>query len=97
MRPYSSETVRAGLTPYQALASGTRNPAEYHGASDEFGTVEKGKRADLLLVEGHPLLRGRWLPRAELQRRMDGVADEIRRYEEYLTQQRRPPIRRTSP
>lgn len=88
--------VRAGLTPYQAIATGTRNAAEYLGALDEFGTVEEGKRADLLLVEGNPLddvanvqriagvmLRGRWLPQADLQRELDGVAEEIRRYEEY--------------
>lgn len=93
--------VRAGLTPYQALATGTRNAAEYLGALDEFGTVEVGKRADLLLVEGNPLadvanarrlagvmLRGRWLPQPELQHQLDGVADEIQRYEAYLAKPR---------
>ena len=47
--------VAAGLTPYQALAAGTRNPAEFVRASKEWGTIEKGKRADLLLLEANPL------------------------------------------
>lgn len=97
--------VKAGLTPYQAIAAGTRNAAEYLGSIDEFGTVEEGKRADLLLVEGNPLddvsnvqriagvmLRGRWLPQAELQRALDGVAEEVRRYEVYMTKQRAEPV-----
>ena len=88
--------VAAGLTPYEAIAAGTRNAAEYLGALAEFGTVEVGKRADLLLVDGNPLddvanvqrisgvmLRGHWLPRAALQRELDKVAEEIRRFEEY--------------
>lgn len=70
----------AGLTPYQILESGTRNPAVYVGAEKEFGTVEVGRRADLLLVDANPLadvanvarrsgvmVRGRWYPEAELR------------------------------
>ena len=38
--------VAAGLTPYQALAAATRNPAEFLGASQQWGTIEPGKRAD---------------------------------------------------
>lgn len=47
--------VRAGLTPYQALAAATRNPAEFFGASAEWGTIEVGKRADLVLLSANPL------------------------------------------
>ena len=47
--------VTAGLTPYQALAAATRNPAEFVGALSEWGTIEKGKRADLVLVDANPL------------------------------------------
>jgi imidazolonepropionase-like amidohydrolase len=47
--------VRAGLTPYQALATATRNPAEFLGATAEWGTIERGKRADLVMVTGDPL------------------------------------------
>ena len=72
--------VAAGMTPYQVLEAGTRNPAEYLGAAKEFGTVEVGKRADLILVDANPLadvanvarrsgvmLRGRWYPESELR------------------------------
>lgn len=47
--------VAAGLTPYQALASGTRNVAVYLGNEKEAGTVAVGKRADLVLLEANPL------------------------------------------
>lgn len=73
--------VEAGLTPYQALQTATRNPAEFFGASREWGTIETGKRADLLLLDADPLtdisntsriagtmIGGRWLPRAILDR-----------------------------
>jgi imidazolonepropionase-like amidohydrolase len=75
--------VEAGLTPYQALATGTRNVAEYFGTLEESGTIAAGKRADLVLVAGNPLadvrhvarpagvmLGGHWLDRAELERRL---------------------------
>jgi imidazolonepropionase-like amidohydrolase len=75
--------VAAGLTPYQALETGTRNIARYFGTERETGTVERGKRADLVLLEADPLvdirnttkragvmLRGRWLPQAEIEGRL---------------------------
>lgn len=75
--------VAAGLTPYQALETGTRNIARYFGIERETGTIEKGKRADLLLLDADPLadirnttrragvmVRGRWLPQPEIERRL---------------------------
>src|SRR5882724_5329409 len=47
--------VQAGLTPLQALQSATRNPAEFLGKLEEQGTIEPGKFADLLLLDGNPL------------------------------------------
>jgi imidazolonepropionase-like amidohydrolase len=71
--------VEAGLTPYQALVTATRNPAEFLGASRQWGTIEVGKRADLVLVSANPLdditnterirgvaIGGRWLDRTTL-------------------------------
>ena len=52
--------VQAGLTPYQALLTGTRNPAQYFGTLDSTGTVAVGKRADLLLLEHNPLEPARY-------------------------------------
>jgi imidazolonepropionase-like amidohydrolase len=79
--------VKAGLTPYQVLESGTRNAAVYLNAEKEFGTVEVGKVADLILVNGNPLkdvsnvakrtgvmLRGKWLPESELVKLLDAIA-----------------------
>jgi imidazolonepropionase-like amidohydrolase len=75
--------VKAGLTPYQALLTATRNPAQYLNRLDERGTVAVGKRADLVLLSGNPLTdirhtrepsgvmnAGRWFDRAELDRRL---------------------------
>jgi imidazolonepropionase-like amidohydrolase len=42
--------VRAGLTPYQVLRSGTHSVAEYFGTLDRTGTVAVGRQADLLLL-----------------------------------------------
>ena len=47
--------VQAGLTPMEALQSATRNPVEYQGLLNSFGTIEKGKTADLLLLDANPL------------------------------------------
>lgn len=71
--------VAAGLTPYQALAAGTRDAAAYFGEADSAGTVALGRRGDLVLLNANPLqdiansssiagvlLNGRWLPRATI-------------------------------
>jgi imidazolonepropionase-like amidohydrolase len=47
--------VEAGLTPMEALVTATRRPAEMLGEQDVFGTVEPGKRADLLILSANPL------------------------------------------
>ncbi len=73
--------VNAGLSPYEALATSTRNVAAYFGMLDSAGTVEAGKRADLILLTGNPLddirrtsdiagvmVAGRWLPHSVAER-----------------------------
>lgn len=59
--PHGSSTLRemellvkAGLTPTEALMAGTSNSAKAIGLIDDRGTIEKGKRADLVLVKGTP-------------------------------------------
>ena len=44
----------AGLSPLAAITAGTRNAAAAMGVSDRIGTIEPGKEADLLVVEGDP-------------------------------------------
>jgi len=83
--------VDAGLSPYEAIKAGTSNAAEFLAASDEFGTVAEGMRADLLLLGGNPLddvdnvravsgvmLRGKWLPKKELDEILEAIAVLIR-------------------
>jgi imidazolonepropionase-like amidohydrolase len=47
--------VDAGLTPAEALAAATINPARALGRGHEQGTVERGKLADLLILDADPL------------------------------------------
>lgn len=47
--------VEAGLTPLEALQSATRNPAAFLGMLDSLGTVERGKVADLVILDANPL------------------------------------------
>ncbi|MCA1839056.1 MAG: amidohydrolase family protein [Actinomycetota bacterium] len=47
--------VDAGMTPAQALVATTKTAAELMGLQDELGTIEVGKRADLVVVDGDPL------------------------------------------
>jgi hypothetical protein len=79
--------VKCGFTPYQIIQSATKNAGDYFKGKDNFGTIEAGKRADLILVEGNPLkdvasiarragvmLRGQWLPESEIRKRLDVIA-----------------------
>ncbi|MGH9847155.1 MAG: amidohydrolase family protein [Blastocatellia bacterium] len=47
--------VEAGLTPMEALQTATRNPAAFLGQSNSLGTIEKGKIADMVLLDADPL------------------------------------------
>ncbi len=82
--------VAAGLSPYDAIATGTVNPARFFRLQDEFGQLRSGLAADLVLVERNPLeriehtqtirgvmVRGRWL---DAETRNQGLADIAQRY-----------------
>jgi imidazolonepropionase-like amidohydrolase len=47
--------VEGGMTPLQAIVATTRSAAELMGLDSELGTIEPGKRADLVIVEGDAL------------------------------------------
>jgi imidazolonepropionase-like amidohydrolase len=47
--------VRYGATPMQAIEAGSRIAAEVLGIADKAGTLEAGKEADLIVVDGDPL------------------------------------------
>src|SRR5439155_12643654 len=45
----------AGMSPARAIQAGTVNNAEVMGWSDRLGSIEKGKYADIIAVNGDPL------------------------------------------
>ena len=78
--------VAAGFTPLEALQTATLNPATFLGITDSFGTVEKGKVADLLLLDANPLddirntqkiaaviVNGRYLSHDDLDKLLTGI------------------------
>ena len=50
-----AEFVQAGFTPMEAIQAATRGAAQFLGREKEFGTVESGKTADLVLLDANPL------------------------------------------
>ena len=73
--------TEAGLSPLQAIQTATINPARFLGREKTQGTIDVGKRADLVLLEADPLtdirntrrisavlVRGRLLSRPEIDR-----------------------------
>jgi imidazolonepropionase-like amidohydrolase len=78
--------VAAGFTPMEALQTATLNPAMFLGMEDQLGTIEKGKLADMVLLDANPLddirntqkiaaviVNGRYLSRADLDKMLAGV------------------------
>jgi len=47
--------VQAGFTPMEAIQAATLVPARVMGVAKDVGTVEAGKRADLIVLNGNPL------------------------------------------
>lgn len=50
------QSVKGGLTPFQALQAATVNTAALLNVSADLGSVEVGKLADLVIVDGNPLV-----------------------------------------
>jgi imidazolonepropionase-like amidohydrolase len=55
-----------GLSPIEAIATMTVNPAEMMGLADRIGSLEVGKEADLVVVDGDPLANLRCLRKARM-------------------------------
>lgn len=81
----------AGLSNDQVLAAATRLPAQWLGVDADRGTIELGKRANLLLLDANPqqdiaaarkaagvVVDGEWLARAELDQTMHWLAERNR-------------------
>ncbi len=80
--------VAAGFTPLEALQTATLNPAKFLGMDDRLGTIEKGKLADLVLLDANPLedirntqkiagvvVNGRYFSRGDLDKMLMGVEE----------------------
>ena len=80
----------AGLSNYAALEAATKNPSMFFGTLDKVGTIEKGRRADLILLNANPLeninatenragvmLKGKYYTQAEMNRWLDEIAPRI--------------------
>lgn len=80
----------AGLTRFAALEAATKNPALFFGTLSKSGTIEKGKNADLVLLNANPLLdisntekragvmlKGKYYSQIVLDRWLDEIAPRI--------------------
>jgi imidazolonepropionase-like amidohydrolase len=96
--------VRAGFSPMAALQAATREPARFLSATDSLGTIEPGKVADLVLLNGDPLadirnvhavhavvLRGRYWSPAELDSLRASVRHLVAAWRDSVEQQRSEP------
>jgi imidazolonepropionase-like amidohydrolase len=84
--------VAAGFTPLEALQTATLNPVRFLGLDEQLGTIEKGKLADLVLLNANPLeniantqkivaviVNGRYYSGRDLEKMLAGVAAAARR------------------
>ena len=82
-----AELVAAGLSPYEALRSSTTEPFAFLGELDQAGTIEVGKRSNLVLLQSNPLsdisatraisgvmLQERWLEKEDLDQGLTELA-----------------------
>ena len=83
------ELVDAGLTPYQALRCATIRPAQFLEIDDETGSLEVGKAADAVLLNGDPLadiantrsiegvfVKGHWLNKDSITARYGEIKEQ---------------------
>lgn len=80
----------AGLSNYAVLEAATKNPSAFLGNTKQTGTIEKGKRADLVLLDANPLenisntekragvmLNGKYFTQTEMNRWLDEIAPKL--------------------
>jgi imidazolonepropionase-like amidohydrolase len=84
--------VAAGMTPFEAIRSGTADAAMFLHPENEFGVLAVGRRADLLLLNANPLsdvknvskrigvvANGQWFTEEQLKQRLDELRASYRR------------------
>ena len=83
--------AKAGLTPFEAIATGTSAPAEFYGQDHLWGSIAPGRSADFIVLRDDPLLdigntrsieavmvRGRYLSREELDAGLKDIRERYR-------------------
>lgn len=83
--------AEAGLTPFEAIATGTTAPAEFYGQDHLWGSIAPGRSADLIVLRDDPLqdigntrsidavmVRGRYLSREELDAGLEDIRERYR-------------------
>ena len=83
--------AEAGLSPFEAIATGTTAPAVFYGQDDLWGSIAPGRSADLIVLRNDPLLdigntrsidavmvRGRFLSREELDAGLKDIRERYR-------------------
>lgn len=81
------DMATGGIPNLAILHSGTANPAKYFRQAGEYGTIEKGAAADLVLLEANPIddianakrqigvmVAGKWLTKAMIDKRLAEIA-----------------------
>ena len=84
------ELVEIGLSPFEALLSATAHPMTYLGELNDAGTLEIGKRSNLVLLSANPLeniqnarkilgimYQGNWVDHEYIQTEMDALATNL--------------------
>ena len=84
------ELVSVGLSEFEVLKASTVNAAEFLRREQDIGTIEVGKIADLILLEGNPLenilntkringvlIKGKWIPVEELDTMLADIRGSI--------------------
>lgn len=84
--------AEAGLSPFEALQTATINPAKFLQKDKDLGSVEKGKIADLVLLDANPLesisntkrvhsviINGKLLNRTDLDNLLMGVEEDVKK------------------
>lgn len=82
------DMANAGISNYKILQSGTSNPADFFNANGDYGTIQVGAAADLILLNGNPLedigqakniagvmLGKRWLSREFIDKELERIAN----------------------
>jgi imidazolonepropionase-like amidohydrolase len=83
------DLLDCGLTPYEALKTGTVSPAVFFDQKGQFGSISPDASADLVLLNGNPLqdirhlqhpagvmVRGKWLDREFLDRELTRIENQ---------------------